>query len=174
MEPVKTCATCRHSTVGRRDSMDWWKRRLCAHPGLVDRVEGRPIHEAESARGREGPCGLAGTLWEGVPAAADDKWVQMNEIDTARMQRIFSDAFEPDPVDAALGPGVLRVYNDKTQTLDPVPPERVDGYGMPASEPLFKGDLPQGEGLSVRIAPDMLSRKPAKRAKRKASKEGKE
>ena len=35
MDPVKTCATCRHSVVGRRDPMDWWKRRLCAHPGLV-------------------------------------------------------------------------------------------------------------------------------------------
>jgi hypothetical protein len=68
MEPVKTCATCRHSVVGRRDPMDWWKLRLCAHPGLVDRVEGRPLYSCVDARGREGACAAAGTLWEAVPA----------------------------------------------------------------------------------------------------------
>ena len=101
MEPVKTCATCRHSTVGRRDPMDWWKLRLCAHPGLVDRVEGRPLYSCVDARGREGACSGAGTLWEAVPTASDDEWVKMNEMDSARMQRIFAGAFEPDPVDEA-------------------------------------------------------------------------
>lgn len=95
MEPVKTCATCRHSVVGRRDPMDWWKLRLCAHPGLVDRVEGRPLYSCVDARGREGACGCAGTLWEGVPVPPSTK----GEWNPA----LFAPGKIFDPVDEAVG-----------------------------------------------------------------------
>lgn len=85
MNAVKTCATCRHSVVGRRDQMDWWKRRLCAHPGLVDRVEGRPIYEAVEARGKDGACGLAGALWEAVPAE-EDRGTLLDPVDNALIE----------------------------------------------------------------------------------------
>ena len=77
MEPVKTCVTCRHSLVARLHPADWFKRRLCGHPGMVDRVEGRPLNACDDARQAEQPCGIKGALWDGVevvrvlPAPAD-------------------------------------------------------------------------------------------------------
>jgi hypothetical protein len=158
MEPVKTCATCRHSIVGRRDPMDWWKRRLCAHPGLVDRVEGRPIHEAESARGREGPCGLVGVLWEGADTAGIDEAIEASRRTEDRRSLL------------ELKPSKLLVYPDQLQAarqlLDPVDEAL-------ATEPQ-PGEWRQMGVVSARIPDTLLPRKPAKRAKRKASKEGDE
>ncbi len=190
MEPVKTCATCRHSVVGRRDPMDWWKRRLCAHPGLVDRVEGRPMYEAAEARSKEGACGVVGALWEGAePASYAGTWAELNVQDTERMERIFAGAVRPDPVDEAAAYDLRKPYGDSTwgrQMNEAVnrmsPPERLDGYGMPAPVDgvLFKVTNADEafRHTEVRktftVAPGMLPRKPAKRARRKASTEGKE
>lgn len=142
MEPVKTCATCRHSVVGRRDPMDWWKLRLCAHPGLVDRVEGRPLYSCVDARGREGACAAAGTLWEAVPVTVSApppirewKWV--------------------------VGPPGSK--GERVRVADPV--DEAVGYA-------FGQALVREESAPLVIDPGMLPRKPARQRKPRAPREG--
>jgi hypothetical protein len=124
--------------------MDWWKLRLCAHPGLVDRVEGRPLYSCVDARHPAGHCAAAGTLWEAVPApmptSHPGEWVKLNVQDTERMERIFAGAVNSDPVDEAVG------------------------YA-------FGQSLVREEGAPLVIDPGMLPRKPARQRKPRAPRE---
>lgn len=180
MEPVKTCATCRHSIVGRRDPMDWWKRRLCAHPGLVDRVEGRPLYEAVEARGKDGFCGATGTLWEGVPVTVRPPKGEWNP-------ELFAPGRIVDPVDAAVEAAHrTTVEHDLPQSFNHQATmtgermklerdERVDSYGMPAPVDGVPSKVTNADEAFTHVEvkktftvdPGMLPRKPAKRARRR-------
>jgi len=167
MEPVKTCATCRHSTVGRRDPMDWWKLRLCAHPGLVDRVEGRPLYSCVDARGREGACAAPGTLWEAVPVT-----VSVPPSDDGIWGK-------------GGGPRRIEVYEDKTQAPDPVdvPPPPISAWKWIVGPPGSRGEQvrvtdPVDEAFqhtevkkTFTINPSLLPRKPAQKRKPRAPRE---
>lgn len=103
MEPVKTCVTCKHSLVARLHPADWFKRRLCGHPGMVDRVEGKPLNACDEARQAEQPCGIKGGLWDG-PSLMDVKPTKLivrgDMLEDAR--KLMDAAALGDPIDLAM------------------------------------------------------------------------